>query len=467
MSNVNLEDLSLQDEEGFVFDLEEGEVEIIDFRWCLVGRFLGDRSIHVNSMKVTMADIWRPVKGVKIKEATTGLFLFQFAHELDMEAVLQGGPWSFNNQMLIIERVQLGVQIENIPLYHVDFGVQVHNLPTGLMAERVGKTLANYIGSFVEYDKNNKGSFWREYMRIKVRVDIRQPLKKESRVKNQGGQWCTVNFRYEKLGVFCFVCGIIGHGENKCSIRFSMAADDGSRGWSKELRADPRRRNGRQSSRWLLEEDNGSSVSEGRQAREFSDEQVNPPAQRTPHSNRPMNNQQSLPGPTFLPSANSNRQELAHAMITHSISDPVITAYAENNATTQLMLSQPIIQQLHPSPKLMPNKYTPDNTIIAQSLPDKNKSSTSLTYSPIINVALTQNPTHQFLFNANPLPNLKQTVTHITRPGKNTQTPKTNRTRNSLPQPDPIIDPTKSVLCTTQTPYSNGSSVRKEKKKRK
>jgi NRPS condensation-like uncharacterized protein len=55
------------------------------------------------------------------------------------------------------------------------------------MAEKVGKTLANYIGTFVEYDKNNKGSFWREYMRIKVRVDVRQPLKKDSRVKNQGG----------------------------------------------------------------------------------------------------------------------------------------------------------------------------------------------------------------------------------------------------------------------------------------
>jgi hypothetical protein len=179
MSTVNLEDLSLQEEEGFVFDLEEGEEEVVDFRWCLVGRFLGDRTIHVNSMKVTMADVWRPVKGVKIKETTPGLFLFQFAHALDMEAVLQGGPWSFNNQMLILERVGLRVQIENIPLYHFDFWVQVHNLPTGLMAERVGKTLTNYIGSFVEYDKNNKGSFWREYMRIKVRVDVRQPLKSQ------------------------------------------------------------------------------------------------------------------------------------------------------------------------------------------------------------------------------------------------------------------------------------------------
>jgi hypothetical protein len=62
MSNVNLENLSLQEEEGFVFDLDDGEEGVVDFRWCLVGRFLGDRAIHVNSMKVTMADVWRPVK---------------------------------------------------------------------------------------------------------------------------------------------------------------------------------------------------------------------------------------------------------------------------------------------------------------------------------------------------------------------------------------------------------------------
>ncbi|GAU39012.1 hypothetical protein TSUD_378880 [Trifolium subterraneum] len=244
MSTVNLEDLSLQ-EEGFVFDMEEGEDDQVDFRWCLVGRFLSNRSIHVNSMKVAMAEAWRPVKGVKIKEATTGLFLFQFSHELDMEVVLQAGPWAFDNHMLIVERFQIVVQIENILLNHVDFWVQVHNLPTGLMAEKVGTKLANYIGVFVEYDKNNNNSFWRQYMRIRVRVDVRQPLKKETKVKNRGGEWCTVNFKYENLGVFCFVCGVLGHAESKCEIRFGMANDDGIREWFNELRAEPRRRYGR------------------------------------------------------------------------------------------------------------------------------------------------------------------------------------------------------------------------------
>ncbi|XP_058732855.1 uncharacterized protein At4g02000-like [Vicia villosa] len=256
MASPNLEGLSINDEgeeDGFCFDADDGGKEAVDLRWCLIGRFLCDRAIHVRSMKARLGDLWRPVKGVTIKEAKDGLFLFHFAHNLDMEAAIKGGPWTFDSYLLILERVRLGVHIENIPLFHVDFLVQIHNLLTGLMMEKVGRTMANFIGSFVEYDKNNNTSFWRQYMRLRVRIDVRQPLKQQTRVKNKGGKWCIVKFKYEKLSLFCFVCGILGHSENKCEIRFSMEEDDGSRGWSNDLRADLRRSGGGSSSKWLKE----------------------------------------------------------------------------------------------------------------------------------------------------------------------------------------------------------------------
>jgi 14-3-3 protein epsilon len=265
MASEDLANLSLDGgaEEGFAFEFDDDEEEVMDLRWCVVGRFLCDKSIHVNSMMVRMADLWRPVKGVQIKEAKQGLFLFRFNHPLDMEEVLRNGPWTFDNHLLIMERVQIGVQIENIPLYHADFWVQVHDLPTGLMKETVGTQLANYIGSFVEYDKNNKSSFWRQYMRLRVKIDVRLPLKKDTRVKDRFGNWCTVLFKYEKLGTFCFLCGVLGHAENRCEIRFAMESDDGIRNWNNDLRAEPRRLAGRQSSRWLLEERGGIPNSRG------------------------------------------------------------------------------------------------------------------------------------------------------------------------------------------------------------
>jgi 14-3-3 protein epsilon len=156
--------------------------------------------------------------------------------------------------MLLLVQVQVGMQIENIPLIHSNMWVQIHNLPMGLMKENVGVRLANYIGSFVEYDKNNGSSFWRQYMRVRVKIDVRKPLKKDTKVMNKEGKWCTVNFKYEKLGIFCFVCGAMGHAENKCEIRFGMEQDDGRREWPAEIRADSRRQGGRFVSRWLREE---------------------------------------------------------------------------------------------------------------------------------------------------------------------------------------------------------------------
>ncbi|PNX98829.1 hypothetical protein L195_g022087, partial [Trifolium pratense] len=43
MANLNLEDLSIhaeEEEDGFIFDMEEEGDEQVDFMWCLIGRFL-------------------------------------------------------------------------------------------------------------------------------------------------------------------------------------------------------------------------------------------------------------------------------------------------------------------------------------------------------------------------------------------------------------------------------------------
>ncbi|XP_058760512.1 uncharacterized protein At4g02000-like [Vicia villosa] len=240
MVTPSMENLSINDEydlEGFCFDVEEDGDEVSDLKWCLVGRFLCDRFIHVQAMKNKVADVWSPMRGVK--EAKYGLFLFQFSHKLDMDAMLQGRQWTFDSHLLIIEKVRIEMQIENIPLYHVDFWIQIHNLPAGMMMEKVGKTLANFIGAFVEYDKNNNTSYWREYMRIRVKIDVRQPLKRQRRIKNKGGFWCVVKFKYEKLSLFFFVCGKLGHSENKCEIRFAMVEDNDIRESSNDLRLIP------------------------------------------------------------------------------------------------------------------------------------------------------------------------------------------------------------------------------------
>lgn len=127
------------------------------------------------------------------------------------------------------------------------------------MTEVVGKHLANFIGEFVDYDPQNNSSIWRAYMRIKVRLDVRKPLKKDRKVRIARGEWCLVKFRYEKLSIFCFVCDCIGHTEQSCEVLFVLESDDGVRGWSAELRAEQRRMGAAGGSRFLKEERGGQT----------------------------------------------------------------------------------------------------------------------------------------------------------------------------------------------------------------
>lgn len=96
------------------------------------------------------------------------MYVFQFYHYLDLQRLFSGGPWSFNNHLLLLGRVNPGEVLSAIPLYHAAFWVQVHDLPARFMTQIVGEHLGNYIGEFMECDPNNNTGVWRTYMRIRV-----------------------------------------------------------------------------------------------------------------------------------------------------------------------------------------------------------------------------------------------------------------------------------------------------------
>lgn len=182
----DMERLNLREDDNMEFGPEGDQYEEANRALCLVGRFLTDRNIRVPIMKDRMADIWRPGRGVTIREVEEGLFSFQFFHQLDIQKVLKLGPWTFDKHLLVLGVLEEGMQPQEVSLNHVPFWVQVHGVPTGFMTEMVGKSLANFIGEFLEYDAKNSSNFLRSFMRNRVLVDVREPLRWWKRIKKQG-----------------------------------------------------------------------------------------------------------------------------------------------------------------------------------------------------------------------------------------------------------------------------------------
>lgn len=124
-----MESLQIEDEENEAFVLE-GDVDegVNKYDLCLIGRLLTEKSVNVRTMKSKLADVWRPSMGLSVKELDQGLFLFQFYRKEDMQWVLRGGPWSFDNAMVALDKVEAGQNPVDVKPCFINIWIQLYNL---------------------------------------------------------------------------------------------------------------------------------------------------------------------------------------------------------------------------------------------------------------------------------------------------------------------------------------------------
>ncbi|KAL8483591.1 hypothetical protein ACS0TY_026322 [Phlomoides rotata] len=152
--------------------------------------------------------------------------LFQFSHVIDLKRVLDNCPWSFGRFPLIVHQLSMGKIPHTVPLKKLMFWVQVFNLPVGYFSETVGERLGNFIGRFLHYDDSNKGAVWKNYMRIRVEVDVLLPLKQLKNIRMSNGVSTRAEFKYERLNLFCFICGKLDHTESICDVLYDSASEE-------------------------------------------------------------------------------------------------------------------------------------------------------------------------------------------------------------------------------------------------
>lgn len=101
---------------------------------------------------------------------------FNFFHVMVIERVLNGLPWTFNNNLLVLYKLQWEEDPLKVPLIFTPFWAQIHNILTAFFSENLVVQLGNFIRNFIEYDGFNLGKN-RNYMRIRAQRDIQRPLK--------------------------------------------------------------------------------------------------------------------------------------------------------------------------------------------------------------------------------------------------------------------------------------------------
>jgi hypothetical protein len=162
--------------------------------------------------------------------------VLEFAEEGDFTHVIRGGPWRYRDDAVLIEALKEGEDPATLTFTSVPIWAQFKDIPFYLLSKKLARDLGKKIGSYITIDNNSRGDICDKFLRARVRIDINQPLLRWTPLLDGiTGEEVIVHIFYERLPRFCFSCGIIGHGEERCILPMELR----SGGYGRELGVPP------------------------------------------------------------------------------------------------------------------------------------------------------------------------------------------------------------------------------------
>jgi hypothetical protein len=238
--------ISLTDGEKTGIQVDEGD--IADGREvggkCLIGKVWTEKNVNKEAFKSVFSTIWRTVGAVKFKELRDNIWLFEFADENDKRRVMEGRPWSFDKQIVVLNDFDGSTKPSQMDFTRSPFWIQVQDMPLLCMNKNVGTKIGESLGQLEDVDVAGDGTGWGSCLWLRVTLDLMKPLDR-GRALNLAGKTSWVEFKYEKLPLFCFRCGCILHRPRGCPVPPSsrLNATENPKQWGSWLRAmDPKRR---------------------------------------------------------------------------------------------------------------------------------------------------------------------------------------------------------------------------------
>lgn len=105
---------TMEEEEVITIRDEDRRDEIESCSLSLLGKFLTCKPFNKRVAQTTLRRTWGLKESMQIVEVGSNLFQFKFEKEFDMDRVFKGGPWSFDNQVILLRRWQPGMTAANV-----------------------------------------------------------------------------------------------------------------------------------------------------------------------------------------------------------------------------------------------------------------------------------------------------------------------------------------------------------------
>ncbi|KAK1610505.1 hypothetical protein QYE76_034179 [Lolium multiflorum] len=196
---------------------DEGDDDLPCPEWALVGKVLAPNTLHINTIRTVVRSAWGNPKDLVVNPLGPNLFLAEFGSEADRSRVAKGGAWKLSNHAILLKNFDVSVQPEDVVFDELLVWARIMNLSFDMMNSERGTPLASRLGRVDHLDVDDKGRAWGSYLRVRVTINPLEPIMRcisvFSKRRNMTMQF---NVMYERLPIFCFSCGLLGHSSLVC-----------------------------------------------------------------------------------------------------------------------------------------------------------------------------------------------------------------------------------------------------------
>lgn len=188
-----------------------------------LGKLFSEKRVRASALEMALSQPWCPLDRLECREMGENKFLFTFHQAPGKCKALEDGPWNLSDELLVMANVD-SKALDEIEFNEVPCWVRILNLPLGMMNRSTAEALGNEIGVFVEADVSRDGKVVGSFMRVKVKLNNRVPLRRGitvlvERDGKKVDRWCPL--QYEFLPDFCYICGLLGHTDTLCDIKLA------------------------------------------------------------------------------------------------------------------------------------------------------------------------------------------------------------------------------------------------------
>ncbi|KAL0444874.1 UNVERIFIED_CONTAM: hypothetical protein Slati_2210100 [Sesamum latifolium] len=184
-----------------------------------VGYFLGKKSYFYHIDAFVRAN-WPGIKDVTA--TASGFFFFHFQTEVAMTEIIEGGPWLFQGQPIVLQRWQPGMALRKLKHTEVPIWIKLKHLPVEYWTEEGLSVVASGIGKPLYPDVITKACTRLDFARVCVMLNIASKLPKHIVIMAptaEGGEIpCKVDVEYEWVPKKCITCMSLGHSASSCPM---------------------------------------------------------------------------------------------------------------------------------------------------------------------------------------------------------------------------------------------------------